>query len=285
MFSIPLNAYPPHRQRLHSPALLLCRHLGAECDESARQSAKFIFNCPYDLPRSFRRRRGLFQGQATMSSPIRCAASPCAAPISFPTWSIANCRSTTAARPAIAASSRTWPATASICGSASTRPGRYSKAHKHGSAAVLICLRARAIPIRGRRRSGTHAVGGRQARPGHARRITNPVGMVIGRADERRLVPPAFRHQQGSAAVQRLVRSEQCARASPAVRATSERTRARSTSATAARAIPYDEEDPLIRKEYEEALKGVGATSRMEDWLYQRPKEGEVRPMADFVGI
>jgi hypothetical protein len=50
-------------------------------------------------------------------------------------------------------------------------------------------------------------------------------------------------------------------------------------------AIPYDEEDPLIRKEYEEALASVGAKSRMEDWLYERPKEGEVRPMADFVGI
>jgi hypothetical protein len=50
-------------------------------------------------------------------------------------------------------------------------------------------------------------------------------------------------------------------------------------------AIPYDEEDPLIRKEYAEALAGVDAKSRMEDWLYETPKEGEVRPMTDFVGM
>jgi hypothetical protein len=50
-------------------------------------------------------------------------------------------------------------------------------------------------------------------------------------------------------------------------------------------AIPYDEEDPLIRKEYEATLRDAGATSRMEDWLYQKPREGEVRPKADFMGM
>ena len=36
----------------------------------------------------------------------------------------------------------------------------------------------------------------------------------------------------------------------------------------------------MIREEYEATLKAVGATSRMEDWLYQKPKEGEVRPIS-----
>ena len=49
-------------------------------------------------------------------------------------------------------------------------------------------------------------------------------------------------------------------------------------------AIPYDEEDPMIRKEYEETLKREGAVTRMEDWLYEKPKEGEERPMTQFAG-
>ena len=48
-------------------------------------------------------------------------------------------------------------------------------------------------------------------------------------------------------------------------------------------AIPYDEEDPYLRKEYEETLAGVGAKTEMEDWLYTKPKPGEVRPMANFM--
>ena len=50
------------------------------------------------------------------------------------------------------------------------------------------------------------------------------------------------------------------------------------------KSIPYDEEDPVIRQEYEAALREVGATSRMEDWLYHKPKEGESRPATDFMG-
>ena len=50
-------------------------------------------------------------------------------------------------------------------------------------------------------------------------------------------------------------------------------------------AIPYDEEDPFIRSEYEETLKREGGVSRMEDWIYEAPKEGEVRPMTEFNGM
>jgi hypothetical protein len=50
-------------------------------------------------------------------------------------------------------------------------------------------------------------------------------------------------------------------------------------------AIPYDEEDPLIRKEFEETQRKEGAVSRTEDWLYVTPKEGEARPMTKFVGM
>jgi len=35
-------------------------------------------------------------------------------------------------------------------------------------------------------------------------------------------------------------------------------------------AIPYDEEDPFIRAEYEETLKREGVASRMSDDLFRR---------------
>ena len=35
-------------------------------------------------------------------------------------------------------------------------------------------------------------------------------------------------------------------------------------------AIPYNEEDPFLRKEFEETLASVGAKSRMEPELYER---------------
>ena len=50
-------------------------------------------------------------------------------------------------------------------------------------------------------------------------------------------------------------------------------------------AIPYDEEDPLVRKEFEGTQQQEGAVSRRKDWLYVTPKEGEARPMIDFVGM
>ena len=50
-------------------------------------------------------------------------------------------------------------------------------------------------------------------------------------------------------------------------------------------AIPYDMEDPYIRQEYEERLILEGTKSRMEDFLYTEPKEGEERPMTEFNGM
>ena len=38
-------------------------------------------------------------------------------------------------------------------------------------------------------------------------------------------------------------------------------------------AIPYDEEDPYIRKEFEETLRKNGATSRMDPEIYEPGNE------------
>jgi hypothetical protein len=49
------------------------------------------------------------------------------------------------------------------------------------------------------------------------------------------------------------------------------------------KSIPYDDEDPFIREEFATALGAAGVRSRMEEWLYQKPKDGEMRPKTDFL--
>ena len=73
--------------------------------------------------------------------------------------------------------------------------GRYSKAHKHASAAVLICLNGKGYTY-----TWPSEIGTTPWKDGKADQVFRddyePVGMVTRRADERRLVSPAFRHQQ-----------------------------------------------------------------------------------------
>ena len=42
---------------------------------------------------------------------------------------------------------------------------------------------------------------------------------------------------------------------------------------------------PTSAQEFEETLAKEGAVSRMEGWLYEKPKAGEERPMTEFVGL
>src|SRR5690242_21924576 len=46
-------------------------------------------------------------------------------------------------------------------------------------------------------------------------------------------------------------------------------------------AIPYWDEDPFLRKEFEETLAKDGAASRMESRFYEQPKEGETPAFVD----
>ena len=89
--------------------------------------------------------------------------------------------------------------------------GRYSKAHKHASAAVLICVKGKGYTYTWPEIARHHALEGRQGRQDPAPGL-RAGRHGLGRADERRLVPPAFRHRQGGAAHHRLARPQQSAR-------------------------------------------------------------------------
>ena len=105
LFSIPVNALHRIVNASSSPALLL----GGTTAPNLMNLINNIdahLQLPVPVPRPLLAAPTTSTSTRTTSSPIRCAGSPCGAPTSCPTSSTATCRSTTAARPAGAASSR-----------------------------------------------------------------------------------------------------------------------------------------------------------------------------------
>ncbi len=147
--------------------------------------------------------------------------------------------------------------------------GRYSKAHAHTSAAVLICLQGQGLHLHLAGTMRRHALEGRPRRPDQARRL-RAGRHGLGRARRRALVPPAFRRLEGPAAADRLVRPALAGpRAWPAGRTATPTTPAW-RSPKAAPHIPYWMEDPFIRKEYEsDARQERRHQNRMEPEFYQ----------------
>jgi mannose-6-phosphate isomerase-like protein (cupin superfamily) len=162
--------------------------------------------------------------------------------------------------------------------------GRYSKAHKHASAAVLICVKGKGYTY-----TWPSEIGPTPWRDGKADQVFRvdyePVGMVSAAP------------MSGDWFHQHFGTSKEALRLTAWFGANNSRSRKpgrpgekqKDLGAIDIRdggsAIPYDEEDPYVRQEYEATLAKEGAVSRMEGWLYEKPKPGEHRPMIDFVGL
>ena len=129
--------------------------------------------------------------------------------------------------------------------------GRYAKAHKHHSTAVLICVEGQGLHLHVAGCARHHAVEGRQGRQDPA------PGLRAGRhrlggADGGRLVPPAFRHQQRPAAAGRLARAQQpSARCKPGGPGEKMADIWAIDLNKGGNAIPYHMEDPAIREEFD----------------------------------
>lgn len=150
-------------------------------------------------------------------------------------------------------------------------PGRYAKAHAHESAAVLICLRGRGYTY-----AWPREVGPRPWATGQADRVVRqdyePVGMVSAAP-----MGGQWFHQHFGVGREPL---RLMAWFGPFGRGTG-REPGRPGEEVLDRnalhleeggsAIPYWEEDPFIRREYEETLAREGMASRMEEAFYRRP--------------
>ena len=162
--------------------------------------------------------------------------------------------------------------------------GRYSKAHAHGSAAVLICVKGKGYtytwPAIARARTPWQDGNGDKV----VRVDYEPVGMVSAAPMSGDWFHQHFGISKEPLRITAWFGPNNARGRKPGRPGEKEKDMGAIDIRDGGSAIPYDEEDPLIRKEYEETL-AVGAKSRMEDWLYEKPKEGEVRPMTEFVGL
>jgi mannose-6-phosphate isomerase-like protein (cupin superfamily) len=145
--------------------------------------------------------------------------------------------------------------------------GRYSKAHGHSSGPVLICLKGK-----GYTHTWPAKLGPRPWESGHADQVRRvdyePVGLVTA-------APMAsdWYHQHFAVSAEPLRLTAWYGMLRPGLSdAGIPGQKAIDYGAIDIRdggtAIPYDEEDPAIRRDYEAALKANGMTSRMDPSLY-----------------
>jgi mannose-6-phosphate isomerase-like protein (cupin superfamily) len=164
--------------------------------------------------------------------------------------------------------------------------GRYSKGHAHAPVAVLICLQGKGYTY-----TWPASLGTRPFSDGHRDKVVRvdyePIGMVsaapmsgdwfhqhFGVSKEPLRLTAWFGPNATYGGIITLAGRP----------GTAETDEGSNDISEGGKSIPYDEEDPEIREEFEAALRDVGVKSRMEDWLYQKPKEGTARPSTDFIG-
>ena len=282
MFAIPLNAYHRIVNASSSPALLLAG-TSAPNAMNLYANSEFIFNCPFVFRDRFDGREDYFKAKDDVApDPVRGLAMRRTNIIP----DVINCE--------LPLDNRRSPGYRRIephmvgnrfylwIGQHET--GRYSKAHAHGSAAVLICLQGKGYTY-----TWPSSLGPRPFSDGKRDKVVRvdyePVGMVSAAPMSGDWFHQHFGISKDPLRLSAWFGPNNARGRKPGRPGVMEKDMGAIDIRDGGSAIPYDEEDPLIRKEYEAALQGVGATSRMEDWLYEKPKEGEVRPMTDFVGI
>ncbi len=151
--------------------------------------------------------------------------------------------------------------------------GRYSKAHAHGSAAVLICIKGKGYTY-----TWPSSEGPTPWKDGRTDKIMRqdyePVGMVTAAP-----MSGNWYHQHFGASEGPLRLTAWFGPVHPGKNARSGTPGAKEIDYGAidvrdgGTAIPYDMEDPYLRKEFEETLAAQGVASRMEDELYQPPAD------------
>ena len=153
--------------------------------------------------------------------------------------------------------------------------GRYSKAHAHTSAAILICLKGKGYTYSWPERCGVNPW-----KDGHADEIRRldyePVGMVTAAPGGAR-----WYHQHFSAGAEPLRLTAWFGPHNPGRDPGAPG--AKHTDYTAidvnqgGSAIPYWMEDPYLREEYEAKLKENGVGNRMDPSWYEKPVDADTK--------
>ena len=266
MFAIPLNAWHRFVNATNAPALILCGTTAPNMMNLV-DNAEFIFNCPYAFTDRFSGAEDFFKPKEDIvPDPIRGLAQrrtnfiPDAINCELP---LDNRRSPGYRRvePYMAGNRfYVWIG--------QHESGRYSKAHKHASAAVLVCLKGKGYTY-------TWPADKLGPRPWEAgcpdqvlRQDYEPVGLVSAAP-----MSGDWFHQHFGIGSDPLRISawhgpnNQRAR-KPGRPGEQLRDYGAIDLDKGGSAIPYHQEDPAIRREFEVALGREGVKSRMEDRFY-----------------
>ncbi len=208
LFTVPLNATHRFVNATSSPALLLCGTTAPNV-MNLYDNVEFIFNCPFQFTDRYAGADDYFKTRDDIEpDPIRGLAMRrtnfipdiirCELPLD-------NRRS-----PGYRRVEPNMGSNRFYLWIGEHQTGRYSKAHKHESAAVLICLKGKGYTYTWPAVLGTQPWAGGFCRQGLApglrarrSRLRSP--------DERRVVPPALRRFEGGPARHRLAWAQQSA--------------------------------------------------------------------------
>ena len=268
LFSIPLNARHRFVNATNAPALLLCGTTAPNIMNLV-DNPRFIFDCPYNFSERYSGAEDFFKPKDDIEpDPIRGLAMRRTNLIP----DVVNCE--------LPLDNRRSPGyrriEPSMAGNrfyvwiGQHETGRYSKAHKHASAAVLICLTGKGYTY-----TWPDALGMTPWKDGHADKVMRqdyePVGMVSAAP-----MSGDWFHQHFGVSKQPLrlmawhgpnnQRARKAGRPGEQLMDYGAIDLKKGGSA-----IPYHEEDPAIRREFEETLAREGLTSRMEPSRYEPP--------------
>ncbi|HEX2727952.1 MAG TPA: cupin domain-containing protein [Beijerinckiaceae bacterium] len=268
LFSIPLNAYHRFVNATNAPALLLCGTTAPNV-MNLIDNPHFIFNCPYDFNDRYTGAEDYFKPRDEIEAdPIRGLAMrrtnfvPDVVNCELP---LDNRRSPGYRRiePSMAGNRfYVWIG--------QHENGRYSKAHKHASAAVLICLKGKGYTY-----TWPDALGMTPWKEGRADKVMRQDYEAVGMVTAAPMSGDWFHQHFGvSKEPLRLMawHGPNNQRARKAGRPGEQLMDYGAIDLKkGGAAIPYHEEDPAIRREFEANLAKEGLTSRMDAKLYDPP--------------
>ena len=270
LFSIPLNAYHRIVNATNAPALLLCGTTAPNMINLV-DNLEFVFNCPFNFDNRYSASSDYFKARDDLEpDPIRGLAMrrtnfiPDIARCELP---LDNRRSPGYRRvePKMAGSRfYVWLA--------EHETGRYSKAHKHASAAVLICIKGKGYTF-----TWPATFGPTPWDDGMADKVVRqdyePVGMVSAAPMSGDWFHQHFGVSKGGLRLMAWHGANNQRANKAGIPGEQLMDYGAIDLKKGGSAIPYHEEDPFIRKEFEATLAKEGAVCRMEPELYVDPKE------------
>lgn len=270
MFSIPLNVHHRFVNATNSPALLLCG-TSAPNVMNLLDNPDFIFNCPYNFSERYSGAEDFFKpSEDILPDPVRGLAQRRTNFIP----DVINCE--------LPLDNRRSPGYRRIepymagqrfyCWVGQHENGRYSKAHKHASAAVLICVKGKGYSYTWPEGLGMHPwKDGKSDKV--LRQDYEPVGMISAAPMSGDWFHQHFGISKEPLRLTAWFGPNNARGRKPGLPGTMLLDAGAIDLKKGGNAIPYYDEDPYIRQEYEASLLNEGTKTRMEPDRYVEPKD------------